>query len=136
MPTRILVLTDDQALRALLADALSGAGYAATCRALARFPIAEVAQLQPDLILLDCSFEAWVRGADDHGMVLMQQVRGDEATTSIPFLIMSAVSQRLEELEASLQAKDITILYKPYTLAALLGRIRSNHGRPVAARAG
>jgi two-component system phosphate regulon response regulator PhoB len=116
-PSRtILVVDDDAALRAVLADALEGEDYRVIQAARAQDALEMATRVQPNLILLDLALP------QHSGIELLQQIKGSAPTREIPVLIMSGYA--LVFVEDAVRQADGT-LGKPFDLTDLLSRV--NH---------
>jgi len=77
-----------------------------------------IKESRPDLVVLD------VRLPDISGWDILQALRLDALTASIPVLMCSAAVGEMRELEAQLQAAGVDWLVKPYSIDALLEKVR------------
>jgi CheY-like chemotaxis protein len=117
---RILVVEDEAEVRAVWVEALEEAGYAVTAFGLGADALARMAELAPDLILLDMMMP----GMD--GYEFLARLRTNPGSAGIPLLIISAVG---ESLSRSLEERDARtlgvagILAKPLDLRTLLGHV-------------
>lgn len=108
--TTVLLVEDDADVAAALTYALEDEGYQ-VATTLGSGALALARSLQPAVVLLDINMP----GVD--GVAVARQLRADEATQSIPIVLMSA-GFRLRE-----RARDAPVdamLAKPFDLAALL----------------
>ncbi len=112
---RILVVDDDEQLRALLVLVLEGEGYPVTVAASAESAIAEVKRGSSDLVVLDISL-----GADDGRMVLSQIREMGE----LPVILISGKGDTADRvLGLRLGADDF--LPKPFSPVELVARVQS-----------
>jgi DNA-binding response OmpR family regulator len=73
----------------------------------------------PDLVILD------VRLPDVSGWDILQVLKLDPKTASIPVLVCSAAVQELRDLERRLAGMGVDILIKPFAIDTLLARVRA-----------
>ncbi len=115
MPYHILVVDDEAEVRKMLQAFLSRSGYAVTCAA-GGAQAMQMAQQQPDLILLD---------------VNMPQIDGIEVCRALrdavtcPILFLTARDQDADKLEGFAAGGDDYIV-KPFSLAELKARIEAH----------
>src|SRR5215471_3420451 len=112
---RILVVDDDEQLRALLVLVLEGEGYPVSVAADAESAIAEVKRESTDLVVLDISL-----GADDGRMVLSRIRELGE----LPVILISGKGDTADRvLGLRLGADDF--LPKPFSPVELVARVES-----------
>jgi len=73
----------------------------------------------PDLVILD------VRLPDVSGWDILQTLKLDTKTASIPVLVCSAAVQELRELELRLASMGVDVLIKPFAIDTLLAKVHS-----------
>jgi CheY-like chemotaxis protein len=76
----------------------------------------------PDLVILD------VRLPDVNGWDILQALKLDQRTASIPVLVCSAAIQELRELEPQLAGMGVDVLVKPFALDTLMRKVRALTG--------
>jgi DNA-binding response OmpR family regulator len=74
---------------------------------------------RPDLVILD------IRLPDVSGWDILQALKLDPTTSSIPVLVCSAAVQELRALEAQLARVGVDVLIKPFAIDTLLDKVRS-----------
>lgn len=74
---------------------------------------------RPDLVVLD------VRLPDVSGWDILQALKLDPNTSSIPVLVCSAAVQELRTLEAQLSRLGVDVLIKPFAIDTLLEKVRN-----------
>ena len=84
MSKRILVVEDQEDLRAILRDFLSASGYTVIEAVDGAESVAKAASERPDLVLMD------VQLPDVNGLEALGRLRADERTASIPVLAVTA----------------------------------------------
>ena len=125
MAYQILVVDDEPALRMMVQEILTQAGYAVCLAGSCREALTQRAQVHPDAILLD------VMLPDGDGFSLLGQLRqqGD-----VPVLFLSARDEDEARLRGlGLGADDY--ITKPFSVREVLARVRSVLRRTSAARA-
>ena len=123
----VLVVEDDPTIRALLAMALSGAGYA-DVREAARGDegLAEAKRRAPDLVLLD----VMLPGLD--GFAFARAVRAAPALAATRIIMITARTQP-EDIVRGLEAGADDYVVKPFDRKILLARVKAvlRRGLPV-----
>ena len=115
MTEQILLIDDDALLRRSLAFALERAGYAVTLAASAEEGLALLADVQPQLVLLDIGLP----GMD--GLDALRQLR---RRADLPVIFVTARRRELEQvLGLELGADDYVT--KPFDVEVLLARIKA-----------
>jgi PAS domain S-box-containing protein len=120
--TRILVVDDDDDVRAFLVGSLEGIGYSVTEADCGEAGLRALGAERPDLMLLDYSMPGM------NGAEVARAARAEDATLPIVFVTGYAVSDQLE----SALGPDTVVLRKPFTVAQLAATVEE---RLAAARA-
>lgn len=119
MPSRdralILVVNDTQEILNLFRDILEGEGYDVCLYSSAFDDLAKVKEIAPDLIILDLLI-----GNEAHGWQMLQKLKMDRETATIPVVVCSAAMSLLRELEGHLKQKNVEIVPKPFDIDDLL----------------
>ena len=115
MAKQILVVDDEAYLRDIQVLVLRAAGYAATALETAAEALARLADIRPDLILLDMSLP----GMD--GREFLRRLRAS-AWRRLPVILSSGFPA--DDI-ASLAEANTAVLPKPFSDTALLTRVRS-----------
>ena len=114
MPKRVLVVDDKPLLREVQVLLLREAGYAATALSGAREALARLADLRPDLIVLDLSMP------DMDGYQFLRRLRADDVFGALPVIVATGLTtEQMRPLDP-----DCNILAKPFTDVALLSSVR------------
>lgn len=118
VPVRILVIEDDESIRATLADMLELAGYRVLQACDGSAGLAEAKRALPDIILSDVAMP----GLD--GFALLAALRADDATRAIPVIVISA-SVEAERMRHAMNLGAEDYLVKPFTEDEVLRSVRA-----------
>ncbi len=121
---KILIIDDDQDLRAALNIRLRANGYDTSFAADAMTAVAEARRFKPDLVLLDLGLP----GGD--GFVVMQRLSAIPALAVIPVIVLSARDKDSNENRAAM-AGAVAYLQKPYDDQTLLVEVKSALGEEI-----
>ncbi|WP_345950836.1 response regulator [Mucilaginibacter sp. PAMB04274] len=113
MAKKVLLIEDDKDIRDTITYALKEHGYEVIASEDARI-LKDIAQINPNLILLDNWLTDWK--SDANGQQLSKELKTNPATSHIPIIMVSAVSNIKEVTEAGLADG---YLKKPFELADL-----------------
>jgi DNA-binding response OmpR family regulator len=120
MKSRILVVNDTQEILELFRMLLEGEeGYDVV---LSGFPIQQVKEIEhikPDLIILDL-----VLGDEKSGMQMLQMLKMQRSTASIPVLVCTAALQIVREQEGYLVSQGVHVVYKPFEIDDLMANVK------------
>src|SRR5207342_644068 len=116
MPTRLLVVDDDRAVRESLRRALALEGYEVDLAEDGADALAQVAAATPDAIVLD------VLMPEVDGLTVCKRLR--EAGNRVPVLMLTA-RESVGDRVAGLDAGADDYLVKPFALEELLARLRA-----------
>lgn len=114
MAKKILVIEDDKDIRDTLVYVLEEQGYNVVSSEEAKI-LKSLDTIKPDLILLDNWLTEWK--SDANGQQISKQLKSNPATSHIPIVIISAVSNIQEIAEAGM-ADDY--LRKPFNLTDII----------------
>ncbi|HZF02816.1 MAG TPA: response regulator [Patescibacteria group bacterium] len=115
MAKQILVVDDKPYLRDVEVLILKAAGYAATALETATDALARLADIRPDLILLDLSMPGM------SGREFIERLRADGEWQGLPVILSTGL---LEEDAAAAVEPGVELLPKPFSDTALLNRVR------------
>jgi DNA-binding response OmpR family regulator len=115
MATRILVIEDNLPLLALYKDLFQDEGYEVVLQSTPQLDLAQIAEIAPDLIVLDLLFDGDLRGWET-----LQALKLQAATAAIPVVICSAATKSIDDLQASFTTMGAHFLNKPFDLETLL----------------
>jgi DNA-binding response OmpR family regulator len=115
--SRVLVIEEDAGVRDLLQSALEIEGYRVLTADHTVDP-EDVAQLRPDLVILDL----WLDGRDS-GWRILQELKITPGVRSIPMLICTADAELVEREAEQLALLAAGIVLKPFDLDEFLARV-------------
>jgi DNA-binding response OmpR family regulator len=115
----ILVINDTQEILDLFQELLEDEGYRVSLYSYAFKDIKEIQSLQPDLVIID-----FIIGGEAHGWQLLQKMKMNRETASIPIVACTAAIQLVKELEGHLTSKNVRIVLKPFDIEDLLTEVR------------
>jgi two-component system, OmpR family, phosphate regulon response regulator PhoB len=118
MAKKILVIEDDKDIRDTLVYVLEEQGYEVVSSEEAKI-LKSLDTIKPDLILLDNWLTEWK--SDANGQQISKQLKSNPATSHIPIVIISAVSNIQEIAEAGM-ADDY--LRKPFNLNDIIDIVK------------
>ncbi len=118
MTKKILVIEDDKDIRDTLVYVLEEQGYEVVSSEEAKI-LKSLDKIKPDLILLDNWLTEWK--SDANGQQISKQLKSNPATSHIPIVIISAVSNIQEIAEAGM-ADDY--LRKPFDLNEIISMVK------------
>src|SRR5437899_7894345 len=118
MPTRILVVEDDQDIAQLVARYLEKAGFVAEVVSSGRDALTAIAAQAPDLIVLDLMLP------QVDGLEVCRAVRGREATAGVPIIMLTARAEESDRI-VGLEIGADDYLAKPFSPGELVARVRA-----------
>jgi signal transduction histidine kinase len=119
MPETILIVDDTPANLGVLVETLGAAGYRLMVAEDGEEALAQTAQTQPDLILLD----VMMPGID--GFETCRRLKAQAATREIPVLFMTALSETADKVKA-FAAGGVDYITKPIEHEEALARVRTH----------
>lgn len=117
MGKKVLVVEDNPAMVALLADALIEAGYVVVSADNGKQGLALVESEKPDLVVLDLMMPVM------SGLQVLRVLRGEPATQYLPVIVLTGRNGQADALEGWMGGAD-RYLTKPCTMAELLSAVR------------
>ena len=112
MPARILVVNDTQEILELFRMFLEDEeGYEVVLAGIPMQQIKDVEQIAPDLIILDVVF-----GDEKTGLQMLQMLKMQRSTATIPVIVCTAALDLLREQEGYLVSQGVHVIYKPFDL--------------------
>lgn len=116
-PTKVLIVDDEEDVRANLSEFLGGNGFAAVEAADGEEALAKSFTEKPDLILLD------LRLPKVDGYQVCQTLKGNPITSVIPIIMVTALNATPQKVKGIEYGAD-DYIEKPFDLEELLARIR------------
>jgi len=125
----ILAINNDPAVLALFRDLLEEAGYQVSTQTYIDRDLAQIKVLKPDLIILD-----YMWATEDASWSLLQMLRMDPATATIPIVLCTGAVHEVKALEDHLVTMGVTVVLKPFNIDQLVDSIRERLGADRALR--
>ena len=119
---RVLVVDDEAAQREVLIYNLQSEGFTVASAADGEEALLSVAETPPDVILLDCMMP------NVSGIEVCRRLKIRPETRDIPVIMLSARSEELD-LVRGLETGADDYVTKPYSVAELMARVRSQMRR-------
>ncbi len=116
---RVVVVNDTQEVLEMFRDLLEDAGYEAVLFSYAPHEIKEIAQVQPDLVVVDVVF-----GRDVLGWQLLDKLKMSRSTAHIPVVVCTAAVPEVRQMEGYLKAMGVSVVLKPFDIDVFLETIR------------
>jgi len=114
----IVVVNDTQEILELFRDILEEEGYRVSLYSFTFNDITDLVNLEPDLVILD-----FLIGGESHGWRLLQKMKMDRRTATIPVVVCTAAIRLVQELEGHLRAKGVGVILKPFDIDELVERV-------------
>ena len=105
----LLVVNDTPEILDLFREILEEEGYRVSLSSYAFRDLDDIKCDRPDLIVLD-----FIIGDENHGWQLLQKLKMDRETASIPIIVCTAATDLVRELEGQLREKGVGIVLKPF----------------------
>lgn len=112
---RVTIVNDYPEFLELVVDFLSDEGYEVFAIPKHQGAFEQIKASQPDIVICDLVFSN-----EPHGFALLDMLYLDPETRAIPLLLCTAATQYMKEIQASLAAKGIRWLEKPFEIERLL----------------
>jgi CheY-like chemotaxis protein len=113
----------------LFEDLLTDEGYRVTTQAYLDKDLNKIAEMAPDLIIID-----YMWPGDDAGWSLLQMLKMDRRRVAIPAILCMAAVKDVEMLTRHLGTLQIRVVYKPFDIDTLLqavGEVLAEDSSPV-----
>jgi CheY-like chemotaxis protein len=107
----ILVVNDTEEIIELFREIIEGMGHRMSATTYAPEDLTEVAEVNPDLVIMDL-----MMGGEKLGWQLTQKMRMSRETEKIPILVCTAAVDQVREQEGWLVANAIKVVLKPFTI--------------------
>jgi two-component system phosphate regulon response regulator PhoB/two-component system alkaline phosphatase synthesis response regulator PhoP len=117
---RIAVVNDQPEFLELMREFLEMEGYEILAITKHQGAFEQIKQSKPDMIICDLVF-----GEEVAGWALLDMLYFDPATRAIPLILCSAAVHKIREAQASLSAKGIRWLEKPFAFEELTAMIHT-----------
>jgi CheY-like chemotaxis protein len=114
----VAIVDDDVPCLGMISDLLHEEGYRTVCCATAREVLTILGPACPDLVILDLWMET--RGG---GWQILDRLRGDPRTATVPVLICTADHASLAMLKEQPGGSDCAILTKPFNIEDLFAKV-------------
>lgn len=111
----ILAINDSEEVLALFRDLLEEEGYRVSTQLHMTKDLNEIAKLNPDAIILDYMWER-----EDSGWSLLQMLKMNPPTSSLPIILCTGAVKRIEELKPHLDEVNVRVVYKPFNIDELI----------------
>lgn len=118
----IVVVNDNTHYLELMRILLEGANYRVTTSMAPKDAYPIIKKVLPDLVIIDLVF------ANDSGLNLIQVMKLDDSTASIPIIVTSGATLYLKETTEHLRELGCAVLAKPFRSADLLGVVEQSCG--------
>lgn len=115
---QILIVEDEKPIRDMVFFALDNEGYQITEATNGKEAAEKLAQINPDLILMD-----WML-PDISGLELVRRIKRDEFTSEIPIIMLTAKTEERDKIDGLDSGADDYIT-KPFSVKELAARIRA-----------
>ncbi len=112
---RVTVINDYPEFLEMMADFLTEEGYEVTTIPKHQGAFHQIKQSQPDLIICDIVFDN-----EPHGFGLIDMLYLTPDTRKIPLIVCTAATRRVKEMQASLAARNICWIEKPFAIERIL----------------
>jgi DNA-binding response OmpR family regulator len=119
MASRILVIDNTEAMLELFRVILEAEGYEVHVSPVIFEDLADIEQLHPDLIILDC-FLGKKRG----GWYMLEELKMHEPTASVPVIICTAAVTDVYKRRDYLERIGVRVLFKPFDIDDFLQQVQ------------
>ena len=118
---RVLVVNDTQEILELFRDILDGMGFETVLMSYAPRELDRIREVEPDLIVLD-----FLMGDRELlGWQLLQKLKMDRRTDSIPIVVCTAAIKAVEEQQGYLTEQGVLVVLKPFNVDQLEDAVRA-----------
>lgn len=116
----VLVVNDTQEILELFREILEDEGFDVILSSFGIQEVAEVQEIDPDLIILD-----FLIGGEALGWQMLQKLRMTRETEKLPVVVCTAALQLVKELEGHLTSKNVGLVLKPFDIDDLLRAVHT-----------
>jgi len=127
--SHVLIISDDKFALFVLNDLVEEAGFRVSILTYFDHSLEEIKQISPEIIVLDYQWTGI-----DNGWSLLQLLRLDPATASVPIVLCTGAANEATALQEHLDSVNVTVVLKPYLAATLLSAIADRDPSNRAAR--
>jgi DNA-binding response OmpR family regulator len=120
----LLIVEDDEATRAFLADNLTADGFAVACASGAAEGVRAIEVRHPALVLLDLGLEGKVSGLDLLDRVRSADGMGSRIDPDVPVIVLTGRAGEADRIRGFARGAD-DYLVKPFHYGELLARVRA-----------
>jgi CheY-like chemotaxis protein len=117
-PRHVLAINTDQLALLVVNDILEEAGYFVSLLSYRDHDLDEIKRLAPNIIVLDYQWSG-----DDNGWSLLNLLRLDPGTASIPIVLCTGAASEADDLRDHLGTVGVKVVLKPYLAESLLAAI-------------
>jgi DNA-binding response OmpR family regulator len=119
-PPRVVVINDTQEILELFRDILTEMGCDVALMSYAPDDLHRIEQERPDLVVIDFV----LGGREFEGWQLLQKLRMNRATESVPLIACTAALQQVRDQEGYLLEQNVTVVLKPFNVDQLEAAVR------------
>jgi DNA-binding response OmpR family regulator len=119
-PPRVVVINDTQEILELFRDILTEMGCDVALMSYAPDDLHRIEQERPDLVVIDFV----LGGREFEGWQLLQKLRMNRATESVPIIACTAALQQVRDQEGYLLEQNVTVVLKPFNVDQLEAAVR------------
>lgn len=127
----VVIADDEQAIVMMLCELLADEGFDVIACFSAEEAYNLIVERKPSLAIVDLQMERL-----DSGISLVQRMRLNPETASIPAIVISADGSRLKALQSQLESHGCHVLAKPFNLQELIEKMHSSVAAHAAQEAG
>lgn len=115
----IAVVEDEEAISRLICLHLQAAGYEAKPYLTGDAFLADLRQINPDVVLLD-----WMLPGDHDGIAVLKELRQNEKTRTVPVIMLTAKAEELDRV-LGLEVGADDYVTKPFSFREMVSRARA-----------
>ena len=115
----ILVINDTQEILDLFREILEEEGYRTSLYSSGFSDIQQIAEMAPDLVILDLMI-----GGESQGWQMLQKMKMSRKTADIPVVVCTAAVSLARDLEGHLRAKNVGLVLKPFDIDELVCEVQ------------
>jgi DNA-binding response OmpR family regulator len=116
----VVVINDTEEILELFRDILTQMGCDVVLMCYAPDDLHRIEQERPDLVVIDFV----LGGREFEGWQLLQKLRMNRATESVPIIACTAALQQVRDQEGYLLEQNITVVLKPFNVDQLEAAVR------------